>query len=651
MVAEHSSLDAYDVLDRDVGTPDRGGEAAVGIRAREPVKLVVDAVIGRRELRVGAGDEERARDPAVAGGEGDRVGGLVLEPVDDGGEVGRPLRAQKAGFPIGRVKDLERVGHWGGSLSGKVELVLSQTCEGVASGVGDSSSRDNDVVGDALPEVGGRVDSEGGAAERDLRSVADGDGADVAGPVRNRDDPGPGPHRFREGEDDVSRGGNRGGVTGRSGRDERRTSLVEPETNDDRVVIGFARHDFGVEDARVAAEIEVVVEGVGLVGVDVPFGDAGDLAVQAAIGEAVVEGAVGGVEDVGIGVGEAVLGEVGEAVGLKDVEGVLLDVGVEVPEQQGVGVGGAGGIEGNPFRERRGGELALLLPASLAIALVGVCTRAAAALRFEVVDDGREVFARSSFLEGHRQRGAAGVHAIEDRTDRALSQQSRVEGRDIAIVELFDRGVHRHVDLTRLVDEAYRDRVAAEELALVELVAGIDPGVGACPRLQVELADEIFQRVAGIGRLELVLELGQAEHVGAGGDQRVDELAGLTVELGGVVCAARLEADSGVGAVGVQGAKVVEDVEAADLEAAADVVGRRGAGVGLDEGGVAVVDGADPVGAGGAVAEHAGEVGHGVAHPGGGGGVVATKAVEVRDRLVLSVEPVVVHDRAGAALR
>ncbi|GJD75825.1 hypothetical protein CFIICLFH_4070 [Methylobacterium goesingense] len=421
-------------------------------------------------------------------------------------------------------------------------------------------------------------------------------------------------------------------------------------------MVGFAGGDETVEIGGGAAEIEVVVDGVRLVGVDVPLGDAGDLAVQAGIGQCVVEGAVGPVEDVGIGVGEAVLGEVGKAAGLEDVEGVLLDVGVEVPEQHDVAVLRPRRLEGEPFLEGRGGEFALLLPAALAVALVGVCPGASAALRLQVVDDRREVLARGSLPESHRQGGAAGVGAVEDVADRALLEEGRVEGLYVRIVELLDGGVQRHRDLARLVDEAHRDGVTAEELALVELGTRPDPVVGAGACAGIELADEVFQRVARVAGLELVLQLGEAENVGPGGDHRGDELGRLAVELGGSVGAARVEADGGLhaagGAVAVEGAEVVQHVEAADLEAAADIVGGGRAGIGVSEGVVAVVDRPDPVGIGGAVAEHAREARHRVAHPGrGGGGIGRAEAVEAIDRLVLDVESVVVGDRARRDLR
>ena len=237
-------------------------------------------------------------------------------------------------------------------------------------------------------------------------------------------------------------------------------------------------------------------------------------------------------------------------------------------------------------------------------------------------------------------------------SEGALLEQGRVEGRHIRVVELLDRGVHRHADLARLVDEADRDRVAAEELALVELGARIDVGVGAGARAQVELTDEVFERVARIARTELVLQLGQAEHVGAGGDQGGDELLGLARQLLGGVGAPRLLADRRAGgAPGIEGGEVVEDVEAADLERAADRVGLGGPRVGRREAVVAVVDGAHPEGVGRTEAEGARQPRDGVAHPRRGGRAVGrTEAVEVLHRQVLGILPVVVGDRARRRL-
>ena len=403
VVAEHRRLDADDVLDGDVGAARGGGEAAVGARTREPEELVVDPVIGRRHLRVGAGDVERARDPAVARRERDRVRGRVLEPVDDGREVRRPLRREQAAFPVRGVQDLKRVGHGGGLLRGEIEIVLGDPGEGVAGGVGEGAGGHDHVVGGAGPQVGARIDRDRVAGDPDLGGVGDRDGAGVAGAVGEGDAAGPGPHRLAEAQDDVGARRHLGGIVGGRRRDEDRRGLVEAQADEDGVVVGFARRRAAVEVAGGTAEIEVVVDGVRLVGVDVPLGDPGDLTVQARVGEAVVEGAVGAVEDVGIGVGKPVLGEVGEAGRLEDVEGILLDVGIEVAEQDRVAVLAARRPQRDPLGERRRREFALLLPAALAVALVGIRPGPGTALRLEVVDDRGEVLVGGDLVEGHRE--------------------------------------------------------------------------------------------------------------------------------------------------------------------------------------------------------------------------------------------------------
>ena len=652
VIAEHRGLDADDVLDGDVGAAGGGREPAVGAGAGEPVELVVDAVIGRCHLRVGPRDVERARDPGIAGRERDRVRRRIFEPIDDGREVRRALGREQPALPVRGVQDLERVGHRFGLLGGEVEAVLGDGGGGVAGRVREGAGRHDHVVGGSGPQIGARVDRHGVARDRDLRGVGGRDGAQVACAVAEGDAAGAGPDRLAEAQDDVGVHGHPRGVVGRRRGGEDRRGLVEAQADEDGIVVGFPRGRAAVEGAGRAAEIEVVVDRVRLVGVDVPLGDAGDLPIQARAGQGVVERAVGPIEDVGIRVGETVLGEVGEPGRLEDVERVLLEVGVEVAEQERVAVLGARRPHRDPLGQSRGREFALLLPGALAVALVGIRAGPGAALGLEVGDDCGEVLAGGDLVEGDRERGTAGIRAVEEVPDRAPLQQGRVEGRHVRVVEPLDRGVHRHADLARLVDEADCDRVAAEELALVELRARIDGGVGAGARAQVELADEVFQRVAGVARAELVLDLGQAEHVGPRADQGRDELLGLPGEFFRRVRAARLETDRRAGGrTGVERGEVVEDVEAADLERAADRVGLGGARVGRDEAVIAVVDGSHPVGAGRAEAEGAGEPGHGVAHARRRcGGIDRAEAVQILDRLVLGVEAVVVGDRARRRL-
>ena len=111
MVADGAGLDADGVQDGDVGHVEaRGRVADAGEAARrqaEELLVVAGDLIAHRA--VGAGRSERAGNEVVAGGQGDAVGDLVFQPVDDGGEVLRPADRLDAAFEIRCVQDLQRV--------------------------------------------------------------------------------------------------------------------------------------------------------------------------------------------------------------------------------------------------------------------------------------------------------------------------------------------------------------------------------------------------------------------------------------------------------------------------------------------------------------------------------------------------------------
>jgi hypothetical protein len=194
-------------------------------------------------------------------------------------------------------------------------------------------------------------------------------------------------------------------------------------------------------------ELEVVVEGDRLVGVDVPLRGPRHLPDQARARERVVEVARLALEHEGIGLApEMVIDEV-DVAGVPDRgDRVLHRVGVEVADYEEVGVPAARGVGGEPVDEGLGRTRARDVAVSLAVADVGVTDRVAVrAFRLEV-------------RNGKGEAGAARVLGERLREDRA------VEGVDECRV---DRGVQDRVgphsrDLGRLVDEAHLDRVRAD---------------------------------------------------------------------------------------------------------------------------------------------------------------------------------------------
>ena len=94
-------------------------------------------------------------------------------------------------------------------------------------------------------------------------------------------------------------------------------------------MVGDADSGAGLENRRVAREVGVVVKRGGLIGVDVPSGDAGDLRRQAVVGESVVEGARLPVEEIRISAFFAAV-QVLKASAFDDRNRVFLGVAVEV---------------------------------------------------------------------------------------------------------------------------------------------------------------------------------------------------------------------------------------------------------------------------------------------------------------------------------
>ena len=117
--------------------------------------------------------------------------------------------------------------------------------------------------------------------------------------------------------------------------------VAEVEADLDGVVVGGAERRVVVEvdDVVVAPR---VLEGDGLVGVDVPHPRVLDQAHGRGVAEGVVEGAELAVELVGRLVVVVDAADVGVAVGLQRADGVFAGVGVEVAEEEDGGVGPVG---------------------------------------------------------------------------------------------------------------------------------------------------------------------------------------------------------------------------------------------------------------------------------------------------------------------
>ena len=357
---------------------------------------------------------------------------------------------------------------------------------------------------------------------------------------------------------------------------------LQIEADLDRVVVG------GAEGIAVAVELVVafaeeilhvghaarVLEGDGLIAVDVPHRRVLHQVARGGVGQHVVKRAeaaaelVGGLVEVLISVDER------EATLLQGCDCVFPGVGVQVAQDEGGQVGPViflGQVIEECLRLRlaHGGVVAL------AVAGVLVATRDGA-LGLEVVDHGDEVAFALNRLEflGKRLAGGAG------------------EG---GVVE--DLGLADRADLVLLVDEGNADEVlvSAElgwrghELPLL-LARGL-----------VQRVDEVAQGLVALGDVAGngcgVLNLRQTEHVDVEGVDRGDDLRLLILEcrLGvraaniATICGNRRVVHVGVGLAPVlvfaEGGEVVEHVEEADGVVALNLAGH------VDGGGARVLPG------------------------------------------------------------
>jgi len=137
-----------------------------------------------------------------------------------------------------------------------------------------------------------------------------------------------------------------------------------------RIVVGGPVAIRRVEPGLVRS---VIVERAWLVGVDVPHRGPGDLARQAGISQRMVKRPGFPFEDVGVGAGpDERLDEVGVAGVFERRDRIFQRVGVQVAQDQEIGVGALGGICRQPAREGLGGSGAGSVAVALAVAGVRI---------------------------------------------------------------------------------------------------------------------------------------------------------------------------------------------------------------------------------------------------------------------------------------
>ncbi len=224
------------------------------------------------------------------------------------------------------------------------------------------------------------------------------------------------------------------------------------------------------------------------------------------------------VERVGVGLGAVeALDEVGVALRLQQRDRVLLGVGVEVAEDQDVGVAGARRVLCQPVGE----QAADLCAHGVAVApgrrrCVGLVARAALAL--EVVGHPDEDAARDVVAEGLRER-------------RTVARVLVTTGDEGLRVEHSGAPDRRH--LARLVEHADLDRVVTEGVDLAAAGVGVDERPRARAVLVVEPVDEELH--GAVGAVAVVLELHEGDDVGLRAGHRSNGLAPLPLELRRVV--------------------------------------------------------------------------------------------------------------------
>jgi hypothetical protein len=307
----------------------------------------------------------------------------------------------------------------------------------------------------------------------------------------------------------------------------------------------------------------VVVEGGGLVGVDVPFGGARRLRGQRGAREGMVEAAGLSVEDEAVGAGaDEPMHEVLVVVGgSRDVVGAGLDrahrileaVAVQIADDQDVGVAASGRIRREPVDESLGTARPRPIAAPLSIALIAIPDVVA----------GRAL--RLQMDEGERELLSGRVCDERLREDRAIArvEKARIDLR-IEDPEGTDRRHGRRSKQQADPDGVTSDRPRRER----RMRPASRDGIG-------RVGERLRRNGGG------VLELHHRDSIGIEGTDRRHELRRLARELGGGVGAATIEVAFGaadaaaVRGRGVDRREVVREVEARDAERAADVGGRE----------------------------------------------------------------------------
>ena len=192
--------------------------------------------------------------------------------------------------------------------------------------------------------------------------------------------------------------------------------------------------------------------------------------------------------------------QIGETTVLQGRDRIFLGVGVQVTDDQHVGVTRLRGDCGDKAQQGVSLGDALCVVTALTIQLIGVgAGGVGAALRLEVVDHHRKAAARSGCKELRNRRAVM---------DRVVVDDRRTDGRHYA----------------GLVDEANLDGVGADH-------AGVDGGIGSRAGHNVQISHNLSQRID----IRRILQLDQAKDIRVQAIERGGELGLLLVALGGVI--------------------------------------------------------------------------------------------------------------------
>ena len=226
-----------------------------------------------------------------------------------------------------------------------------------------------------------------------------------------------------------------------------------------------------IEQRRIAAGIEVVVDQRRLVGIDVPFDGCRHLWNEAWRRKRVVECSGLAVEVERIRAATAGgLDEVGESGRLQDGQWILGHIGIQIAHDEIVGITARRRVERNPVRDRRCRIAARQIAIALAVTRVRISsTVTTRAFRFQVIDYYCQYRAIRVLYERLRERRPTAI-VIEPRIDVAVENCERTLW--------CNRG--------RLVNVAYLDRVTADR-------SRIHKTVTACPECVVHCSDDSLQ--------------------------------------------------------------------------------------------------------------------------------------------------------------